>query len=206
MSSLSCDPFLHFADCSVGLQCVSSPNATCVTVSDGSAFSSSDLETKSPSTSLPAATLLPSTDTVSMPGSDSVDDFTEGGVLGDELDSILDSIAEGSQYPLVRVDFLDLSVLCSVTTLGSSFTPYNLLFLGKRGFQVYVVHCFSLRYINLRKDPCWLINEIVEGIRPAMWHCLFLQMFSCMCTVLYCMPISFSTLFCLFELGFFVWL
>ncbi|XP_015274714.1 PREDICTED: zinc finger CCCH domain-containing protein 7B isoform X2 [Gekko japonicus] len=90
-------------DGSVGLQYVSTPNATCVPVSEGSAFSSSDLETKGPSTSLPAATLLPSTDTVSMTGSDSVDDFTEGGVLGDELDSILDSIAEGSQYPLSLV-------------------------------------------------------------------------------------------------------
>ncbi|XP_077195495.1 zinc finger CCCH domain-containing protein 7B isoform X2 [Paroedura picta] len=90
-------------DCSVGLQYVSSPNATSVPVSEGSAFSSSDLETKGPSTSLPAVTLLPSTDTVSMSGSDSVDDFTEGGVLGDELDSILDSIAEGSQYSLSLV-------------------------------------------------------------------------------------------------------
>uniref|UniRef100_A0ACB8FN96 Zinc finger CCCH domain-containing protein 7B n=1 Tax=Sphaerodactylus townsendi TaxID=933632 RepID=A0ACB8FN96_9SAUR len=90
-------------DSSVHLPCISTPNATCVPVSEGSAFTSSDLETKGTPSSLPATALLPSADTVSVPGSDSVDDFTEGEVLGDELDSILDSIAEGSQYPLSLV-------------------------------------------------------------------------------------------------------
>nr|XP_056703041.1 zinc finger CCCH domain-containing protein 7B [Euleptes europaea] len=90
-------------DSSVHLPCVSTPSAACVPVSEGSAFSSSDSEMKGIATSLPTAALLPSGDTISMPGSDSVDDFTEGGVLGDELDSILDSIAEGSQYSLSLV-------------------------------------------------------------------------------------------------------
>ncbi|CAI5785938.1 zinc finger CCCH domain-containing protein 7B isoform X1 [Podarcis lilfordi] len=87
-------------DSSFGLQCVTPPN---VSVSEDSAFPSTDLDTKGTPTSLPAATLLPSTDAASMPGSEGADDFTEGGVLGHELDSILDSIADGSQYPLSLV-------------------------------------------------------------------------------------------------------
>ncbi|XP_061495247.1 zinc finger CCCH domain-containing protein 7B isoform X4 [Rhineura floridana] len=90
-------------DSSMDLQCVTAPNPASVYVSDGSAFSSTDLNTKGTPTSLPAVTLLPSADAASVPGSESVDDFTEGGVLGDELDSILDSIADGSQYPLSLV-------------------------------------------------------------------------------------------------------
>ncbi|KAJ6658997.1 hypothetical protein lerEdw1_019634 [Lerista edwardsae] len=90
-------------DNSVGLQCVSTPTATSVPGSEGSAFSPSDLDAQGMPPSLPATTLLPSTDAVSMPRSESVDDFAEGGVLGDELDSILDSIADGSQYPLSLV-------------------------------------------------------------------------------------------------------
>ncbi|KAM6435996.1 zinc finger CCCH domain-containing protein 7B isoform 4-T10 [Liasis olivaceus] len=90
-------------DSPVVLQCIVTPSASSVSASEANAFSSSDLDTKSLPTSLPVATLLPSTDVASMPESDSVDDFTEGGVLGDELDSILDSIADGSQYPLSLV-------------------------------------------------------------------------------------------------------
>lgn len=84
-------------DNSVGLQYVSTPTAASVPGSEGSAFSPSDLDAQG----MPAS--LPSTDVVSVPGSESMDDFAEGGVLGDELDSILDSIADGSQYPLSLV-------------------------------------------------------------------------------------------------------
>ncbi|XP_066489488.1 zinc finger CCCH domain-containing protein 7B isoform X2 [Tiliqua scincoides] len=90
-------------DNSVGLQCVVTPTAAPVPGSDGPAFSPSDLDTQGMPASLPVTALLPSTDTASVPGSESVDDFAEGGVLGDELDSILDSIADGSQYPLSLV-------------------------------------------------------------------------------------------------------
>ncbi|XP_044310854.1 zinc finger CCCH domain-containing protein 7B isoform X2 [Varanus komodoensis] len=90
-------------DSSVGLQCITAPSVASAAVSEGPAFASSDLDTKGAPTSLPATTLLPSTDAASMPGSECVDDFTEGGVLGDELDSILDSITDGSQYALSLV-------------------------------------------------------------------------------------------------------
>lgn len=90
-------------DSSVGLQCVTASTAAPIPGSDGPEFSPSDLDAQGMPSSLPAATLLPSTDSASATGSESVDDFAEGGVLGDELDSILDSIADGSQYPLSLV-------------------------------------------------------------------------------------------------------
>uniref|UniRef100_G1KDB3 Zinc finger CCCH-type containing 7B n=1 Tax=Anolis carolinensis TaxID=28377 RepID=G1KDB3_ANOCA len=43
--------------------------------------------------SIPASTLIPSSEAAPVPASESVDDFAEGGVLGDELDSILDSLS-----------------------------------------------------------------------------------------------------------------
>lgn len=106
-----CNLLIHLADSSVGLQCVTASTAAPIPGSDGPEFSPSDLDAQGMPSSLPAATLLPSTDSASATGSESVDDFAEGGVLGDELDSILDSIADGSQYPLVRVDLLELSCL-----------------------------------------------------------------------------------------------
>ncbi|ETE69741.1 Zinc finger CCCH domain-containing protein 7B, partial [Ophiophagus hannah] len=90
-------------DSSVVLQCIVTPSVPSVTASKANAFPSIDLDTKSLPTSLPATNLLPSTDVASIPESDNVDDFTEGEVLGDELDSFLDSIADGSQYPLSLV-------------------------------------------------------------------------------------------------------
>ncbi|XP_039191488.1 zinc finger CCCH domain-containing protein 7B isoform X3 [Crotalus tigris] len=90
-------------DNSVVLQCIVIPSGPSVTASKANAFSSTDLETKSLPRSLLATTLLSSADVASIPESDSIDDFTEGEVLGDELDSILDSIADGSQYPLSLV-------------------------------------------------------------------------------------------------------
>lgn len=104
---LSCNLIRNLPDSSVVLQCIVTPSAPSVTASKSNAFSSTDLDTKTLPTSLPATSLLPSTDVASIPESDSVDDFTEGEVLGDELDSFLDSIADGSGYPLVRVTFVD---------------------------------------------------------------------------------------------------
>lgn len=104
---ISCNLILRLPDSSIVLQCIVTPSGSSVTASKANAFSSTDLETKSLPTSLPATALLPPTDVASIPESDSVDDFTEGEVLGDELDSILDSIADGSQYSLVRVTFVD---------------------------------------------------------------------------------------------------
>uniref|UniRef100_A0A8D0H4N5 Zinc finger CCCH-type containing 7B n=1 Tax=Sphenodon punctatus TaxID=8508 RepID=A0A8D0H4N5_SPHPU len=88
---------------SMDLQCNPAPLATSIPVSEGLTFSPSDLDGKGLSASLPDTTLLPSTDCVSVPVPETVEDFTDGGVLGDELDSILDSIADGSQYPLSLV-------------------------------------------------------------------------------------------------------
>ncbi|KAJ7330041.1 hypothetical protein JRQ81_016215 [Phrynocephalus forsythii] len=91
-------------DSSPGLPGIAAPDTTSVPASEGPAFPSSDVDTKGSPTSLPTGSLVPSTDAGSVPGSENVDDFTEGGVLGDELDSILDSIADGTQqYPLSLV-------------------------------------------------------------------------------------------------------
>lgn len=85
------------------------------------------MDTKSTPTSLSTGCLVPSADAVSVTGSENVDDFTDGGVLGDELDSILDSIADGTQqYPLVSLAFLAMelsSFFFSVTHLQPSLTP-----------------------------------------------------------------------------------
>uniref|UniRef100_A0A8C5RWS8 Zinc finger CCCH-type containing 7B n=1 Tax=Laticauda laticaudata TaxID=8630 RepID=A0A8C5RWS8_LATLA len=90
---VSCNPIHHLPDSSVVLQCIVTPSVPSVTANKASAFPSIDLDTKSLPTSLPATNLLPSTDVASIPESDNVDDFTEGEVLGDELDSFLDSIS-----------------------------------------------------------------------------------------------------------------
>ncbi|XP_042323023.1 zinc finger CCCH domain-containing protein 7B isoform X3 [Sceloporus undulatus] len=91
-------------DISVHLHDMSVPCATSIQVSEDPGFPSSDLDAKNTPTSLSASTMVPSSETTSVPSSEGVDDFTEGGVLGDELDSILDSIADGSQqYPLSLV-------------------------------------------------------------------------------------------------------
>ncbi|XP_020643519.2 zinc finger CCCH domain-containing protein 7B isoform X1 [Pogona vitticeps] len=84
-------------DNSPGLPGITAPNATSVPASEGPAFPSSDADTKGTATALPTGSLVPSTDATPGSGSENVDDFTEGGVLGDELDSILDSIADGTQ-------------------------------------------------------------------------------------------------------------
>lgn len=84
------------------LQCIPAPVATSIPVSEGTALSASDMDAKGLPTSLPAATLLHSPDCVSLPVPESVEDFTDGEVIGEELDSLLDSLADGSQYPLVR--------------------------------------------------------------------------------------------------------
>uniref|UniRef100_A0A8D0KU86 Zinc finger CCCH-type containing 7B n=1 Tax=Strix occidentalis caurina TaxID=311401 RepID=A0A8D0KU86_STROC len=54
-----------------------------------------DIETdaKGLPTSLPAASLLPSSDCVSLPVPESVEDFTDGDIIGEELDSLLDSLS-----------------------------------------------------------------------------------------------------------------
>uniref|UniRef100_A0A8C0E6E5 Zinc finger CCCH-type containing 7B n=1 Tax=Bubo bubo TaxID=30461 RepID=A0A8C0E6E5_BUBBB len=54
-----------------------------------------DIETdaKGLPTSLPAASLLPSPDCVSLPVPESVEDFTDGDIIGEELDSLLDSLS-----------------------------------------------------------------------------------------------------------------
>ncbi|XP_062443314.1 zinc finger CCCH domain-containing protein 7B isoform X3 [Rhea pennata] len=90
-------------DCSVDLQCLSAPVATSIPVSEGLAPLPSDSDVKGLPTSLPAASLLPSSDCVSLPVPESVEDFTDGDIIGEELDSLLDSLAEGSQYPLSLV-------------------------------------------------------------------------------------------------------
>ncbi|XP_074758668.1 zinc finger CCCH domain-containing protein 7B isoform X7 [Athene noctua] len=88
-------------DCSMDLQCLQAPVATSIPVSEGLAPLPSDSDAKGLPTSLPAASLLPSPDCVSLPVPESVEDFTDGDIIGEELDSLLDSLAEGSPYPLL---------------------------------------------------------------------------------------------------------
>uniref|UniRef100_A0A7M4G3N4 Zinc finger CCCH-type containing 7B n=1 Tax=Crocodylus porosus TaxID=8502 RepID=A0A7M4G3N4_CROPO len=90
-------------ECSTDLQCIPAPVATSIPVSEGLALLPSDLDAKGLPTSLPAASLLPSPDCVSLPVPESVEDFTDGDIIGEELDSLLDSIADGSHYPLSLV-------------------------------------------------------------------------------------------------------
>uniref|UniRef100_A0A8C3SG90 Zinc finger CCCH-type containing 7B n=1 Tax=Chelydra serpentina TaxID=8475 RepID=A0A8C3SG90_CHESE len=73
-------------------QCIPAPLATSIPVSEGAALSASDMDAKGLPTSLPAATLLHSPDCVSLPVPESVEDFTDGEVIGEELDSLLDSL------------------------------------------------------------------------------------------------------------------
>lgn len=86
------------------LQCLPAPVATSIPVSEGLSPLHSDSDAKGLPSSLPAASLLPSPESVSLPVPDSVEDFTDGDIIGEELDSLLDSLAEGSPYPLVRMD------------------------------------------------------------------------------------------------------
>uniref|UniRef100_A0A8B9F282 Zinc finger CCCH-type containing 7B n=1 Tax=Amazona collaria TaxID=241587 RepID=A0A8B9F282_9PSIT len=95
--------FSLIIDCSMDLQCLPAPVATSIPVSEGLAPLPSDSDAKALPTSLPAASLLPSPDCMSLPAPESVEDFTDGDIIGEELDSLLDSLAEGSPYPLVRV-------------------------------------------------------------------------------------------------------
>ncbi|NXS68059.1 Z3H7B protein, partial [Pandion haliaetus] len=90
-------------DCSMDLQCLPAPMAASIPVSEGLAPLPSDSDAKGLPTSLPAASLLPSPDCVSLPVPESVEDFTDGDIIGEELDSLLDSLAEGSPYPLSLV-------------------------------------------------------------------------------------------------------
>ncbi|NWU92767.1 Z3H7B protein, partial [Upupa epops] len=87
-------------DCSVDLQCLAAPVTTSIPVTEGLASLPADSDAKGLPTSLPAASLLPSSDCVSLPVTESVEDFTDGDIIGEELDSLLDSLAEGSPYPL----------------------------------------------------------------------------------------------------------
>ncbi|NXR98217.1 Z3H7B protein, partial [Oxylabes madagascariensis] len=88
-------------DCSMDLQCLPAPVA--IPVNEGLAPLPSDSDAKGLPTSLPAATLLPSPDCVPLPVPENVEDFTDGDIIGEELDSLLDSLAEGSPYPLSLV-------------------------------------------------------------------------------------------------------
>eukprot|EP00076_Gallus_gallus_P045390 XP_025010928.1 zinc finger CCCH domain-containing protein 7B isoform X8 [Gallus gallus] len=90
-------------DCSMDLQCLPAPVATSIPVSEGLSPLHSDSDAKGLPSSLPAASLLPSPESVSLPVPDSVEDFTDGDIIGEELDSLLDSLAEGSPYPLSLV-------------------------------------------------------------------------------------------------------
>ncbi|NWQ80580.1 Z3H7B protein, partial [Columbina picui] len=90
-------------DCSMDLQCLPAPVATSVPASEGLAALPSDSDAKGLPSSLPAASLLPSPDCVPMPAPESVEDFTDGDIIDEELDSLLDSLAEGSPYPLSLV-------------------------------------------------------------------------------------------------------
>ncbi|NXM28601.1 Z3H7B protein, partial [Oxyruncus cristatus] len=87
-------------DCAMDLQCLPAPVAASIPVNDGLAPLPSDSDAKGLPTSLPAASLLPSPDCAPLPVPESVEDFTDGDVIGEELDSLLDSLAEGSPYPL----------------------------------------------------------------------------------------------------------
>ncbi|XP_031961682.1 zinc finger CCCH domain-containing protein 7B isoform X2 [Corvus moneduloides] len=90
-------------DCSMDLQCLPAPVATSIPVNEGLAPLPSDSDAKGLPTSLPAASLLPSPDCVPLPVPENVEDFTDGDIIGEELDSLLDSLAEGSPYPLSLV-------------------------------------------------------------------------------------------------------
>ncbi|XP_065599023.1 zinc finger CCCH domain-containing protein 7B isoform X7 [Cyrtonyx montezumae] len=90
-------------DCSMDLQCLPAPVATSIPVSEGLASLHSDSDAKGLPSSIPAASLLPSPECMSLPVPDSVEDFTDGDIIGEELDSLLDSLAEGSPYPLSLV-------------------------------------------------------------------------------------------------------
>ncbi|XP_056368289.1 zinc finger CCCH domain-containing protein 7B isoform X3 [Oenanthe melanoleuca] len=90
-------------DCSMDLQCLPAPVATSIPVSEGLAPLPSDSDAKGLPTSLPAASLLPSPDCVPLPGPENTEDFTDGDIIGEEIDSLLDSLAEGSPYPLSLV-------------------------------------------------------------------------------------------------------
>ncbi|NXC81127.1 Z3H7B protein, partial [Cercotrichas coryphoeus] len=90
-------------DCSMDVQCLPAPVATSIPVSEGLAPLPSDSDAKGLPTSLPAASLLPSPDCVPLPGPENTEDFTDGDIIGEELDSLLDSLAEGSPYPLSLV-------------------------------------------------------------------------------------------------------
>ncbi|NXR58742.1 Z3H7B protein, partial [Rhadina sibilatrix] len=85
-------------DCSMDLQCLPAPVA--IPLNEGLAPLPSDSDAKGLPTSFPAAGLLPSPDRVPLPIPENVEDFTDGDVIGEELDSLLDSLAEGSPYPL----------------------------------------------------------------------------------------------------------
>ncbi|NXX94937.1 Z3H7B protein, partial [Centropus bengalensis] len=90
-------------DCSIDLQCLPAPAAASIPVSEGLAPLPSDSDAKGLPTSLPAASLLPSSDCVYLPEPETSEDFTDGDIIGEELDSLLDSLAEGSPYPLSLV-------------------------------------------------------------------------------------------------------
>uniref|UniRef100_A0A8C3TS26 Zinc finger CCCH-type containing 7B n=1 Tax=Catharus ustulatus TaxID=91951 RepID=A0A8C3TS26_CATUS len=74
-------------------QCLPAPMATSIPVSEGLAPLPSDSDAKGLPTSLPAATLLPSPDCVPLPVPENTEDFTDGDIIGEELDSILDSLS-----------------------------------------------------------------------------------------------------------------
>ncbi|XP_030066347.1 zinc finger CCCH domain-containing protein 7B isoform X3 [Microcaecilia unicolor] len=78
-------------DFSVELQCIPAPLATSIPVSDVSVPST--LETKS--LSPPVPTTLSISDRLPVP--ESVEEFPDGDIIGEELDSILDSITDASQ-------------------------------------------------------------------------------------------------------------
>ncbi|OXB71948.1 UNVERIFIED_CONTAM: hypothetical protein H355_001061 [Colinus virginianus] len=90
-------------DCSMDLQCLPAPVAASIPVNEGLSPLHSDSDAKGLPSSIPAASLLPSPECVSLPVPDSVEDFTDGDIIGEELDSLLDSLAEGSPYPLSLV-------------------------------------------------------------------------------------------------------
>uniref|UniRef100_A0A8B9EZS4 Zinc finger CCCH-type containing 7B n=1 Tax=Amazona collaria TaxID=241587 RepID=A0A8B9EZS4_9PSIT len=85
--------FSLIIDCSMDLQCLPAPVATSIPVSEGLAPLPSDSDAKALPTSLPAASLLPSPDCMSLPAPESVEDFTDGDIIGEELDSLLDSLS-----------------------------------------------------------------------------------------------------------------
>uniref|UniRef100_A0A8C5TSP2 Zinc finger CCCH-type containing 7B n=1 Tax=Malurus cyaneus samueli TaxID=2593467 RepID=A0A8C5TSP2_9PASS len=81
----------YIPDCSVDPQCLPAPVATSIPVNEGLSPLSSDSDAKGLPTSLPAASLLPSPDCVPLP--ENVEDFTDGDIIGEELDSLLDSLS-----------------------------------------------------------------------------------------------------------------